>query len=872
MNKYKFEKQININLLDHCYEDCQQCSGLGCTGFKTRELGYIEEKIDLALKLRYQSVVFPVNAFLHPDTLLFTEKVLIAGLKPVMRVLLRKFNNQTLSFVRKVLAAGGAVEILIDQPVSKIAWVYIQPLINGKNDIRFTLILLKSVNHWELIKEIPTDICGQLEIYSPTNNDGNLYLPNDLLFKVLKELQANKSFKFQGHRSLDMFNQETPDSFFDLNIAIVTKNPAKMDFVKRSIVVPAHNNPNNLEALMSSLSKQNLLDTEVIIVNDGCNSDIINLFEKWTYPNSTLINFKRKFIETDELKFHRAGFARNVGAIYSRSENLIFVDGDVVLPEGFLKEAESDLETHDVVMFRKYKEGIPRFWKALYNAKNKLWSQFENYWQYFNTTCVAVKKSLFFQAGGFNLCFSGYGGEDSFLGYKLHLFSDKWKLSKLSVNHPVRTDSRASHAKRFKRSSQMVYRLSLNEKFYQSHFVLMGDFLFLRKLAYYLNKFIVTRILVQLLTTLFALVFTPYKATSRYFYIAAANVWKLKIPVFLYQQNAWKAKKPVYWMQLNYWRTFQPLHFLKKNIWKIKLPFIWVKKNYWKIAIPFFWLMENGWKIILVLHWIKNNYWKVFLLFHWIKNNFWKVRLPLIWTANALIINPFHWLRMNYWKVTIPINWIRLNAWKVVLPFYWIKLNAWKVVLPIHWIKNNFWKVRLPLIWAANTFVLFPVHWLRMNYWKVIIPINWIRLNAWKVKLPIYTLHSFILNSIGNSKAILSQWWKIQLPFHWVKMNWWRIKQPYHILKTAISNLYVRTLKVIDVFYGIKFWIKGNSWRIKNVYYTIQPNLWLFHSPIAWSRTKAPILYSTLFKYPVKLFYFVRFQFLKRILKKSILE
>lgn len=842
MKNHKFEKQININLLDQCYADCQLCLGLGCVSFKNRDLKYIEEKTDLALKLQYESVVFPVNAFLHPDILIFTEKVLAAGLKPVMRVLLRKFNNQTLSFVRKVLAAGGAVEILIDQPVSKIAWVYIQPLINGKNDIRFTLILLKSVNHWELIKEIPADICGQLEIYSPVNKDDNLYLPNDLLFKVLKELQANKSFKFQAHRSLDMFNQETPDSFFDLNIEIINKNPAKMDLVQRSIVIPVHNNPDHLETLMASLSQQNLLNTEVIIVNDGCDIAITDLFKKWTYPNSTLINFKRKFIETDDQKFHRAGFARNVGAIYSRSESLLFIDSDVTLPKDFLEAAQADLEIYDVVMFRKYKEGMPRFWKALYNAKDKLWNQFENYWQYFNTTCIAVKKSLFFQAGGFNLCFSGYGGEDSFLGYKIHLFSDNWKLSNLSVDHPVRVTGRAEHAKRFKRSSQMVYRLSLNEKFYQSHFVLMGDFLFLRKLAYYLNKFILTRILVQVLTTLFAFAFTPYKATSRYFYIAAANVWKLKIPVFLFQQNAWKAKKPIYWMQLNYWRTFQPLHAIKENFWKIKLPFIWVKKNYWKVAIPFFWLMENGWKVILVFHWIKNNYWKVFGIFHWTKNNFWKIRLPLVWTTNAFFIYPYHWIRKNYWKVIIPLNWIKLNAWKVVLPFNWIKANLWRLSVPYHLIKDNLW--RIPQAY------------------------HFIRLNAWKIKLPFYSIQSLFLTAIGTSKLILSQWWKIQLPFHWLKMNWWLVKQPYHYFKIAISNLFIRTLKILDVFY----WIRGNLWRIKNIYYSIQPNLWLFQNPVAWSKTKAPLIYMILFKYPVKLFYFVRFQIVKRVLKKSILE
>ena len=210
--------------------------------------------------------------------------------------------------------------------------------------------------------------------------------------------------------------------------------------MKYSIIVPVYNRPDEVDELLQSLSQQTLKDMEVIIVEDGS-----------TQPCEAVVH---KYAGKLQLRYYTKensgpGQTRNYGAEHSQGDFLIFLDSDCVLPPGFLKEVEAELNRKECDAWGgpdKAHEGFTPVQKAISysmtsflttggirGGKKQMDGKF--YPRSFN---LGIRRSLYRQLGGFS---SMRFGEDIDLSLRIYksgascrLFPNAW------VWHKRRTD------------------------------------------------------------------------------------------------------------------------------------------------------------------------------------------------------------------------------------------------------------------------------------------------------------------------------------------------------------------------------------------------------------------------------------------------
>lgn len=108
--------------------------------------------------------------------------------------------------------------------------------------------------------------------------------------------------------------------------------------LRYSIIVPVYNRPDEVGELLESLTQQSFHDFEVVVVEDG--SDI---------PCEEVCN---RFTDVLDIQYYMTpnsgpGRARNYGAEHARGEYLLVLDSDCVLPPGYLRAIEDELnEAH----------------------------------------------------------------------------------------------------------------------------------------------------------------------------------------------------------------------------------------------------------------------------------------------------------------------------------------------------------------------------------------------------------------------------------------------------------------------------------------------------------------------------------------------
>ena len=104
--------------------------------------------------------------------------------------------------------------------------------------------------------------------------------------------------------------------------------------MKYSIIVPVFNRPDEVDELLQSLVGQTLKDFEVVIVEDGSENPCKDVCDK--YAGKIDVKYFMK-------KNSGPGQSRNYGAERANGEYLIVLDSDVVLPEGYLKAVDDEL-------------------------------------------------------------------------------------------------------------------------------------------------------------------------------------------------------------------------------------------------------------------------------------------------------------------------------------------------------------------------------------------------------------------------------------------------------------------------------------------------------------------------------------------------
>lgn len=91
-----------------------------------------------------------------------------------------------------------------------------------------------------------------------------------------------------------------------------------------SVIIPAYNEEDYIEATLKSLKNQTYSEIEIIVVCNGCIDKTASISKKYT---KKIINLKRKNVS----------LARNTGAKSAKGKYLVFLDADTVLSNNVIE-------------------------------------------------------------------------------------------------------------------------------------------------------------------------------------------------------------------------------------------------------------------------------------------------------------------------------------------------------------------------------------------------------------------------------------------------------------------------------------------------------------------------------------------------------
>lgn len=105
--------------------------------------------------------------------------------------------------------------------------------------------------------------------------------------------------------------------------------------MKYSIIVPVYNRPDEVGELLESLARQEEKDFEVIVVEDGSQVPCRDVCSRYAGQ------MESRYLDKPN---SGPGQSRNYGAERARGEYLLILDSDVVVPPGYLKAIDEELE------------------------------------------------------------------------------------------------------------------------------------------------------------------------------------------------------------------------------------------------------------------------------------------------------------------------------------------------------------------------------------------------------------------------------------------------------------------------------------------------------------------------------------------------
>jgi glycosyltransferase involved in cell wall biosynthesis len=192
-----------------------------------------------------------------------------------------------------------------------------------------------------------------------------------------------------------------------------------------SVIIPSRNRCASLERVLAGLALQTAPPNayEVVVVLDGSSDGSARMLDRWQQEG--------RLADLLWIYQENAGqaAARNRGASSARGGLLLFLDDDVV-PEPELVQAHLDAHSGgeklvilgDAPVDREavdslYHLGAWAWWHDTYYNRSLPGRQPGS--RDFCSGNVSLRRIDFFDAGGFNSAFRGYGGEDFELGYRL---------------------------------------------------------------------------------------------------------------------------------------------------------------------------------------------------------------------------------------------------------------------------------------------------------------------------------------------------------------------------------------------------------------------------------------------------------------------
>ena len=112
-----------------------------------------------------------------------------------------------------------------------------------------------------------------------------------------------------------------------------------------SVIIPTYNSNKNIINCIKSICYQKYKKFEIIVVDDCSTDESINNLKKF---------LKKKKIKKVNIIRNRKNFgpgpARNIGVKYSKYQNLLFIDSDVIIKKNTLKNFSELISNYDVLV------------------------------------------------------------------------------------------------------------------------------------------------------------------------------------------------------------------------------------------------------------------------------------------------------------------------------------------------------------------------------------------------------------------------------------------------------------------------------------------------------------------------------------------
>ncbi|MBL7854505.1 MAG: glycosyltransferase [Cyclobacteriaceae bacterium] len=241
--------------------------------------------------------------------------------------------------------------------------------------------------------------------------------------------------------------------------------------LRTSLIITTYNRPDALELVLLSVKNQVVLPEEVIIADDGSGQSTKAVISRYQ------ADFPVPLIHCwhEDVGF-RLSAIRNKAIALSREEYIIMIDGDMVLPKGFIRDHKRHawkgqfiqgsrvllLKEQTKTMLTGKKHTVSVFDSGIANRLNAIESSlFSLLFSHFRSGHTRVRganlsfwRDDLFRVNGFNEDFQGWGREDSefavrmnnanirrkhikFAGFGYHLYHEENSRKMLSINDSI---------------------------------------------------------------------------------------------------------------------------------------------------------------------------------------------------------------------------------------------------------------------------------------------------------------------------------------------------------------------------------------------------------------------------------------------------
>ena len=616
-----------------------------------------------------------------------------------------------------------------------------------------------------------------------------------------------------------------------------------------SIVIPTHRRPFQVERLLDSILQQNFPqeNLEILLVSNFKSSSLRDKLPQW---EKQFLRFKYK-----EVGLKGVNKARNMGIRFARGEILYFLDDDCVLAHNnHLNKVIQAHKKHSAIagIGGAYKNItlLPGFDK-FYHENTESWLsqsvRSDNHTSQLLGGNASYKRHIFDKGYYFDprIVFGGseISFNDSIKDYGLLFDESLWVYHCLAVGGFSFIKKSFQQGKgSFTNSSENKMSWSFDKEWAFSHGDNASYYSFLYQFFFKMGRFWGYSSSKNLFVKTIQFLFFIFKSRL-YYMLRVGGISRLYgKALWLYGWLYGRLLLPLYYMLR---RLLLPLYYmLRVGISRLYGKALWLYGwLYGRLLLPLYYMLR---RLLLPLYYmlrvgISRLYGKALWLYGWLYG---RLLLPLYYMLRRLLLPLYYMLRVGISRLYGKALW--LYGWlygRLLLPLYYMLR---RLLLPLYYML----RVGISRLYGK---ALWLYGWL---YGRLLLPLYYM---LRRLLLPLYYMLRVGISRLYGKALWLYGWLygRLLLPLYYMLR---RLLLPlYYMLRVGISRLYGKALWLYGWLYGKVF---------LPLYYMLRVGISRLYGKMLWlygwlyGRVLLPLFYHSP---PMKLYYFSRYQYYKRI-------